>query len=201
MKRFLFSSLVLVLWGASAWAQQASFRVYTQPPVARADTLAKLDLVLGWRTYLPFGGPHDGMYTVQVTQPDGRQILVQSRSGAIFCLDAETGAIQWQARLPNLYSTALPLGYNSKFVFAVTGANLSAFNRANGVLEWEVMMPGGASAAVVADQERGYLTLGSGRLSAYLLPKPPPPVVVKPEPARRYRQQETDRSFQISSSG
>jgi outer membrane protein assembly factor BamB len=182
MKRFLSTGLVLFLSAASAWAQQASFRVYTQPPVPRADTLAKLDLVLGWRTYLPFAGPHDGMYTVQVTQPDGRQILVQARSGAIFCLDAETGAIHWQARLPTLYSTALPLGYNSKFVFAVTGANLSAFNRATGVLEWEVMMPGGASAAVVADQELAYLTLMSGRISAYLLPKPAPPLAVRPEP-------------------
>ena len=124
------------------------------------------------------------MYTVQVTEPDGRQILVQARSGAIFALDAETGALQWRARLPNQYSTALPLGYNAKFVFAVTGANLTAFNRTNGALEWEVMMPGGSTAAPVADEERVYLTLGSGRLATFLLPRPSTaPLVPPPAPA------------------
>jgi outer membrane protein assembly factor BamB len=180
MNRFLCAGLILLLGGPNLWAQQASFRVFTKPPVPRAETLAKLDLTLGWRTYLPLDGYHDGMYTVQVTEPDGRQILVQARSGAIFALDAETGAIQWRARLPRLYSTALPLGYNSKYVFAITGANLSAFNRANGVLEFEVMMPGGASAAAVADDERGYLTLGSGKVSSYLLPRQQPPVAATP---------------------
>jgi outer membrane protein assembly factor BamB len=171
MNRFVGACLLLLSSGTAVSAQP--FRVYTQPPVPRNEALAKLDLVLGWRTYLPLDGRHDGMYTVQVTHPDGRQILVQARSGAIFALDAETGATQWRARLPTNYATALPLGYNKKYVFAVTGANLSAFDRTTGAMEWEVMMPGGSTAAPVADDERVYLTLGSGRLATFLLPRPP----------------------------
>ncbi len=182
MNRFLCAGLLLLLGETTLWAQSAPFRIYTQPPVPTGTSVGNLDLVLGWRTYLPMDGRHDGMYTVQVTQPDGRQLLVQARSGAIYALDAETGDIQWRAHLPTMYSTALPLGYNNNFVFAVTGANLSAFNRATGALEWEVMMPGGASAAPVADQERIYLTLGSGRMATYLIPKPPPVVAAKPAP-------------------
>lgn len=185
MNRFIGAGILLLLSGTSAWAQ-ANFRIYTQPPVPQREALAKLDLVLGWRTYLPMDGRHDGMYTVQVTHPDGRQILVQARSGAIFALDAETGAIQWRARLPTMYANSLPLGYNSKFVFAVTGANLSAFNRADGSLAFEVMTPGGCTAAPVADEERAYLTMASGRIATYLLPKPasaapPPPPPLVPE--------------------
>ncbi len=182
MNRFVGAGLLLFLSGTTAWAQH--FRVYTEPSVPRNETLAKLDLVLGWRTYLPLDGRHDGMYTVQVTEPEGKQILIQARSGAIFSLDAETGALQWRAHLPNDYSTALPLGYNAKYVFAVTGANLSAFSRTTGVLEWEVMMPGGSSAAPVADDERIYLTLGSGKMATYLLPRPPSAstVVLAPAP-------------------
>ena len=172
MNRFLGTGLVLLL-SATVASAQAPFRIYTEPPVPRSDTLAKLDLELGWRTYLPLDGKHDGMYTVQVTNPDGRQILVQARSGGIYALDSETGVIQWRARLPTQYATALPLGYNAKFVFAVTGANLSAFDRTTGALAWEVMLPGGCSAAPVADAERVYLTFGSGRLATYLLPRPP----------------------------
>jgi hypothetical protein len=97
----------------------------------------------------------------------------------VFALDAENGAIQWRARLPSRYANALPLGYSSKFVFAVTGANLSAFDRATGALAFEVMTPGGCSAAPVADDERVYLTMSNGRMSTYLIPKPgtiaPPP--------------------------
>lgn len=181
MNRFIGAGILLLLSGTSAWAQ-ASFRVYTEPPVPRRETLAKLDLVLGWRTYLPMDGRHDGMYTVQVTHPDGKQILVQARSGAIFALDAESGAIQWRARLPTMYANALPLGYNSKFVFAVTGANLSAFERSTGALAFEVMTPGGCSAAPVADEERAYLTMSNGRIATYLLPRPGTPT--PPAPAQ-----------------
>ena len=181
MNRFLGAGLLLIL-GVTAAKAQAPFRIYTQPPIPQSETLAMLDLVLGWRTYLQFDGRHDGMYTVQVTQPDGRQILVQARSGGIFALDAETGVTQWRARLPASYANALPLGYNEKFVFAVTGAHLSAFNRATGTLEWEVMTPGGCSAAPVADDERIYLTLSSGRISTYLLPKPPTTITVPKPP-------------------
>ena len=182
MNRYLCAGLLVLLGETAVWAQSAPFRVYTQPPVPSSGSLAKLDLVLGWRTFVPMGGRHDGIYTAQVTQPDGRQVLIQARSGAIFALDAETGFIQWRAHLPNLYATALPLGYNTKFVFAVTGANLTAFNRVTGALEWEVMMPGGATAAPVADEERVYLTMGSGRMAAYLIPRPPPIVAAKPAP-------------------
>jgi outer membrane protein assembly factor BamB len=179
MNRILGAGLLLLLSATVANAQ-APFRVYTEPPIPRSATLDKLDLVLGWRTYLPLDGKHDGMYTVQVTNPDGRQILVQARSGGIYALDAETGAVQWRARLPSNYATALPLGYNAKLVLAVTGANLSAFNRTTGALEWEVMLPGGCSAAPVADDERVYLTLGSGRLATFVLPRPSSAIAVPP---------------------
>jgi outer membrane protein assembly factor BamB len=183
MNRFIAAGILLLLCETSAWAQ-ASFRVYTQPDVPRRETLARLDLVLGWRTFVPMDGRHDGMYTIQVTQPDGRQILVQTRSGGIFALDAESGAVQWRARQPTLYANALPLGYNSKFVFAVTGANLSAFDRRTGALAFEVMTPGGCSAAPVADDERAYLTMANGRIATYLLPRPgtvaPPPPPTPP---------------------
>jgi outer membrane protein assembly factor BamB len=55
-------------------------------------------------------------------------------------------------------------------VFAVNAERIYALDRANGKLQWEFALPNAPSATPVADEERMYLALGTGRLFVYALP-------------------------------
>jgi hypothetical protein len=118
-------------------------------------------------------GRRDRIYSVQITDyGPSQQILVQTRSGAIVNLDGTTGARLWQTRVGLPYVVSQPFGYNSKAIFAVNGVSLFALNRANGQLLWEFALPHVPAAAPLADEDRVYITLGTGRFQAYLLPTP-----------------------------
>jgi outer membrane protein assembly factor BamB len=172
MKKLIGAVLGILLVGATVSAQDLT-RAYTRPSVPYSDDLARLNLQLSWRNYVPTDGKRDGIFSFHlVEQPKtaNKQILLQMRSGAIFALDAMTGMTQWRARVGNPYAVSLPLGYNSKLVFAVQGIHLYALNRATGQIQWEYFLPHGATTAPAADEERFYVTLTTGKVQAYSLP-------------------------------
>src|SRR5256885_14792322 len=62
-------------------------RLHTRPQVPSAEALERLNLVIGWQAYIPVENQKDGIYTVQVLE---KELLIQTRSGLILNLDAET---------------------------------------------------------------------------------------------------------------
>jgi len=149
------------------WAQSLP-QIHSRPTVPSAEALARLNLQVGWRVFVPLHGSRDGLFSVQVINGE---ILVQTRSGGISLIDAASGAPLWRAQVGAPYMVSLPLGYNSRSVFAVNRSYLYAFSRATGQLQWEVALPYSASAAPVADDDQLYLCLANSRLAVYQLPK------------------------------
>ena len=75
-------------------------------------------------------GKRDGIYTVQMTDPDARELLIQTQQRGHHRPGSRVRPSLWEARLPKLYATALALGHNEKLIFSVTGTLVSAFGTA-----------------------------------------------------------------------
>jgi hypothetical protein len=171
----LLSVLALVLTAGAVTAQDP--RLFSRPMIPPREALDRLNLQLGWRTYIPVEGRRDGIFTVQLT---GREMLVQTRNGMIVSLDAETGETRWRA-LPGLpYRDKHPLGYNSALVFAVNGTTLYALSRPTGAVVWQFDLPDALVAAPEADEDQVYLSMGGGKISVYRILRGMPP-----KPARK----------------
>jgi outer membrane protein assembly factor BamB len=166
MKRFTCAALAALL-AAVAAAQDRGF-VHSVPQVPPREALERLNLRLGWTAYVPTESQRDGLATVQL---DGRLLLVQSRSGEVTALDAETGRTRWRSRFGLPYRTALPLAFNRRGVYAVNGTNLYGLDRNTGAVLWEFGLPTGVSAPPVAGDIQIYIGYGTGRVAAYILPR------------------------------
>jgi outer membrane protein assembly factor BamB len=170
----LLSVLALVLTAAAATAQDTS--LFTRPLVPPREALDRLNLQLGWRTYVPVDSRRDGIFSVQLTD---REMFVQTRSGLLVSLDPETGETRWRT-LPGLaYRHKVPVGYNSVLVFVVNGTQLYALSRSTGATVWQFDLPDAAITAPVADEEQLYVVLGNGRVNIYLIARGMPPKPVR----------------------
>ncbi len=158
----------VLLAGATVEAQDAK-RLYTNPSVPPREALERLNLKLAWRTYVPMDGRRDGILSVQMAD---QLLLVQTRSGQVLALDAETGQTRWRARVGNPYRGAPHLAVNLRSVFVISELMLYSIDLATGDLQWEFEMREGAAAAPVADDDQVFLTLGDGKVYAYELPRP-----------------------------
>ena len=166
----LLSVLALVLTATAVTAQDP--RLFTRPQVPPREALERLNLQVGWHTTIPVESRRDRIYSVQIT---GREIFVQTRSGLLVSLDPETGQTRWRV-LPGMpYRDIHPVGYNSVLVFVVNGTTLYALNRATGGIVWQFDLPDALIAAPAADEEQAYLSLGSGKVNAYVILRGMPP--------------------------
>jgi outer membrane protein assembly factor BamB len=147
------------------WAEDRS-RLHTAPEVPSAEALERLNLVVGWQSYIPIENRRDGIYTVQVLD---KELLIQTRSGLITKIDAETGKVLWRTRVGTPYRQVRELAYNSTTVFAVNNIELYAIDRANGRELWHYTLAEGMSAPPVADEKLVYIT-GSKRAFGLLIP-------------------------------
>jgi len=93
----------------------------------------------------------DGLFSIQLS---GKDLYVQTRSGLVALLDAETGATRWRSRVGKPYEVSQPLAFNSHTVFVVNSTFLYALDRDSGATRWQFDLPGGLSAAPVADEEQ-----------------------------------------------
>ncbi len=202
--RMRIGALVTVVLAAVPAAAQFSGREthiegrhFTNPAPPSRQALDRLNLKLGWRVYLPVAGKRDGIFSIQIAD---RQIFVQTVSGLIIALDAETGLVGWKTQVGEPYRVRQTLGYNKRHVFAVRADKLHAVERATGKALWNFTLPEGPSAAPVADDEGVYLCLGTGRIYAYILPDLKE-YQRQEEGRRRYREAVTEsrRSGGISS--
>lgn len=163
-------------------------KLHTHPTVPPREALDRLHLQLGWHAYIPMDGRRDGLARVGVI---GRDVGVQTRSGLLALLDAETGQTRWQVRLGNPYRATLEVGWNSSLVFVVNQQTLYALDRKTGQLQWEYDIGAGVTAAPVADEDQIFLSVGEGTVIALGLAVPgaaqlPPPVAAGgPSPDRQ----------------
>jgi outer membrane protein assembly factor BamB len=167
MKRFTCVGLALALAITAATAQDRNI-IWSSASAPPREALDRLNLTLAWRAAVQTETRRDTLMSVQLT---GRQLLVQTRSGLVTALDAETGHTLWRSRFGRAYQRPLPLAHNRKAIFVVNGTSLFGLDRETGAQEWEVNLPDGVSSPPVAGEHQVYVGLGSTKLLAYLLPQ------------------------------
>jgi outer membrane protein assembly factor BamB len=167
MTKLLSAALITFLLGTPLWAQNRT-RLYTRPSLPSKAALDRLNLKLAWQTYVPTDGPRDGIFSVQVLDD---QILVLMRSGILAALNPEDGTLQWRILVGVPYRVSQAPGRNSQSVFVLNGVHVYALDRKKGFPQWEFDPPATPAAPPVADEERLYLPVGTGRLYVYQLPR------------------------------
>jgi outer membrane protein assembly factor BamB len=163
MKKLMATMAAVVLTATTAFAQHYP-DIYTRPTVPPREALDRLDLVLGWRTFVPMDGQKDGIAAIQLA---GKDMFVQTRSGLVVSLDAETGATRWSVRPGNPYRSVLPVAWNAKSVIGVSSNKMASLDRNTGMLEWEFTLPSTPTAPPAVDERQVYLAVGSGRVVVY----------------------------------
>lgn len=174
MKRLAWTLLAATLtfggWTAPSEAQQMPrTKVFSQPVPPPRELLDRLNLQMNYRLYVPMDGRRDGIVTVQLHRGD---LFVQTRSGLVTLVDAETGAALWRQRVGREYVAEHGLAFNSREVYVVNNVYLYALDRLTGAVNWYYRLPEGVSAPPVADEELIYVPTSTGRITAYLLPRP-----------------------------
>jgi outer membrane protein assembly factor BamB len=159
------ASLVLVV---AAAGQDERSKLYSTPSPPSREALDRLNLRMAWRTYIPVEGRRDGLLQIQV---QGRDLYVQTRSGLVARLDAETGQTLWRTRVGNSYETLHYIAANSRSVFVINGVKLYSLDRNTGATQWDHQLPPGVSAAPVVDEEQIYVCGANGRVYALELPR------------------------------
>jgi outer membrane protein assembly factor BamB len=163
----------------TAAAQERS-KIYSRPALPSAEALRRLNLTMAWTRLVPMDGRRDRLFSVQL---DHKDMLVQTRSGLVMVLDAETGVVRWKQRVGNPYEATKPLAFNSRGVYVINSTFLFALDRATGTRQWRYSAPAGVSSAPLADTEQLYLPTATKRLYAYYLPRPEPEGAVPGLPA------------------
>src|SRR5579884_26048 len=173
MKRLACTLLTAMIaaagWTTALQGQQPRSMLYTQPVPPPQELLDRLNLKMGYRIYVPMDGRQDGFVTVQL---HGRDMFVQTRSGMVALIDAETGATTWRQRVGRPYVTEHALAFNSREVYVINNGYLFALDRLTGAVNWSFRLPEGVASPPVADENMIYLAFVTGLLNAYMLPRP-----------------------------
>jgi outer membrane protein assembly factor BamB len=141
-------------------------RLYSHPSVPSREVLDRLNLDLAWFTYIPTEDLREGLESVQVV---GKDLLVQTRTGQVSMLDAETGRTRWRWRAAGRSLPQSP-SFNRRSVFVANGTRLIDLDRATGEVRWDYDLAGAATAAPLADDDRVYVIIYNKKLVAYELP-------------------------------
>ena len=168
MSRLLWPALVAFLVAASLLpAQVRRDRIYSRPEIPSKEALARLDLRLAWRAYVPTAGGRDALVRIEL---DGKDLLAITRSGTVQRMDAETGRVYWRASVGKPYTMLPFVAANRRSVYVIANAKMVGLDRATGRQKWEYDLPGGVSASPVVDDEQIYVPDSTTRLRAFYLP-------------------------------
>src|SRR5205823_17174 len=113
MKQFASVAITLLLASLAA-AQAERSRLYSTPSVPPREVLDRLNLREAWAIYIPTDDRRDGILSFQLA-PLWRgnratlQLLIQTRSGLVAALDAETGQTLWRTRIGDPYKGTFAL--------------------------------------------------------------------------------------------
>ena len=168
MKRYAGALSAVLVAAAIVAGQENLARLYTHPLTPPDEALERLHLKLAWRSYIPTDGRRDGLLSVQILSD---QILVQTRSGMLVALNPADGSAQWRAAIGLPYRALAPAAINDRSLFVYNGVRLFSLDRKTGQFQWELTPPNGPSAAPVANDKHLFLTLNTGLLDVYELPR------------------------------
>jgi outer membrane protein assembly factor BamB len=142
--------------------------IYTTPLPPPREVLDRLNLQMSWAQYVPMDGRRDGLATIQMR---GTDVYVQTRSGLIALLDADTGVVRWRNRVGIPYRVTHGLAFNSREVYAVNNTYLYALDRRTGGVRWQYRLREGIAAPPIADERFIFIPTQTGRFTAFLLPQ------------------------------
>jgi outer membrane protein assembly factor BamB len=171
MKTLLGAVVTVVLIVTPARAQ-SRFRHYQFARVPAPQALARLNLQVAWRLYLPVVGRRDGIHSVQFA-PKGQEvseILVQTVSGVIVLLDGRDGRVKWKTRVGHRFRVTHQLAFNDKSVFCLQADHLYSIDRGTGKTEWTYILPSAGTNSPVASDDMVFLAMSPNRVYAYDLP-------------------------------
>jgi outer membrane protein assembly factor BamB len=167
MRRFLGAGLMALFLTYTVFGQLDRTGLHTTPVPPPREALDRLNLKLAWSTHIQMDGKKDGIVNMRLT---GKHLLIQTRSGLVTQIEAETGRHDWRNRVGNPYQILQPLTYNSSSVFVLNNNYLYGLDRKDGDIRFQMTLPGGISAPPKADEEQIYLPTVQGRLRTYRLP-------------------------------
>jgi outer membrane protein assembly factor BamB len=97
-------------------------------------------------------------------------LLVQTDQATVHVLDAETRKTVWIGHVGEPGAVTVPPAANDKYVVSANGSILFLFDRATGKVLWTRKMGSVPSAGPAISNDRIYVPMVSGMLSAYRLP-------------------------------
>ena len=104
----------LLLLTSSLPAQIGRDKIYSRPEIPSKEALARLNLRLGWRAYVPTDGQKDALVKIEL---DGKDLIALTRSGIVQLMDAETGKVHWRTTVGKAYTLLPGVGTNNRSVY------------------------------------------------------------------------------------
>ena len=172
----LASIALAFLVASAAPAQQDRSRLYSTPCIPPREVLERLNLREAWNAAVPMESKRDGILSFQFAplwsngKPAAMHALVQTRSGLVVALDAETGQTLWRTRVGLPYSGTYGLGFNNRVVVVERATDYFGLSRRNGEVLWKMERAGVSSAAPQAGAGLFYLCLGTTQVAYFYFP-------------------------------
>ena len=160
----LLQGCCLLLTGLVAAPTARAQAPFAQNVVPSRTALDRLGLERAWYAMVPLSGGRERV--IGISQAEDL-IFAQTNVGTFFAFDGETGRLRWSANLGVASPEAYPAAVNSDEVFVTTGFRLHALDRRTGRPLWKVELPGRATSAAGASEERAVVGLEQGKLIAY----------------------------------
>jgi outer membrane protein assembly factor BamB len=142
--------------------------IQAQSNSTNASALARLNLKSEWTANIPIASRQDGLLKVQVV--DENQVFVQTRNGALYCIDAKSGRELWKYLYPSKMTDGYAVAVNEQFVYSVNVSRLYCHQRFSGVLEFEIALPESPASGPVVDDEVLFIPYTGAKLASYELP-------------------------------
>jgi outer membrane protein assembly factor BamB len=162
MRRLLCGSL------ATALVASLCATVGLAEGVIPQNVAARYGLTRAW--YTQIGSPR-ATGAISNVNYDRGTLFVQSKTGMISALDAETGRMLWSTQVGPENHTSTEPSANENFIVVVNGSVLYVLDRADGRLQWQKPLDGCPGAGPGASQTHAFVPMVNGQVEGYDLEK------------------------------
>lgn len=159
-------TLLCCLGALAAATRPASAQGRTELPSERE--LARYGLVGAWWSQAMLD---PGRESVRYLSADEDNVYVQSSSGIVTAIHAETGRRLWSALVGGADEESLPVATNEDLVLVAVGMRLFAIDKFSGKSLWNLDLPHHPSTSPEVDRDHVYLGMVDGSVYAYDLRK------------------------------
>lgn len=171
---------LLLAMAAPCLAQLDQAQLYSHPNLPPRDVLDRLNLKMAWSKYVPTESRRDGFVSIQLAPLwRGKEyrlhMLVQTRSGLIAALDAETGETLWRTHVGEPYRDIQPLGIGNVFIVAGRGAEIFGIRRDTGAVVWKSFISAPVSAGPLVGVSWFYVPYSATEVGYYQFQPGAPP--------------------------